>query len=482
MQLPTNAFEQRNTTNQITTTTNTGKGHAGHKICMLCINACNHKPPFNGTPLSEKFPGAFVPTTASTLDSFQRHTDNSMRHLIQKLNAARANIELTPEVFQNIQNMYGFVWTPRSIVLHEHMRIDVVSAMMFDYAHTYFCDGLADDELGKVMKCVHKAKTKSTWQELGKYVKAWTWPRRFGSGQTAIHNRLFNAKSIKKYLAAGDFSCSASEFVTLAPVLLQYFKRVVAPRGECMEQVRSMIAVLEVVELLASVPFYGVSPALLKARIEGHFKLFVEAYGYDCVRPKHHYALHLPEMLRIHGYLQSCIVHERKHRVTKRFTRDRKNLTSWNIGSVEEVTCYALYETSTPFAVTGSSRRCKPSIHALSVLRELFSDADPASIFTSTESIASDGVVRQHDLVRYEKGPSSFGYGELMVNATVTNVEYAIVCEWDRDASSDPSIMNLVIDVDPALTVIDAHTVLGACAFCRIDNRASVHLPLHVRE
>jgi hypothetical protein len=105
-----------------------------------------------------------------------------------------------------------------------------------------------------------------------------------------------------------------------------------------MEQVRSMIAVLEVVELLASVPFDSVSPAMLRTKIEGHFKLFVEAYGHARVRPKHHYALHLPEMLRIHGYLQSCIVHERIHTVTKRFTRDRKNLTSWNIGTAEEVT------------------------------------------------------------------------------------------------------------------------------------------------
>ena len=42
-------------------------------------------------------------------------------------------------------------------------------------------------------------------------------------------------------------------------------------------------------------------------------------YGRDKMRPKHHYAAHLPEQYRRFGFLVSCLTHERKHRLVKRY-------------------------------------------------------------------------------------------------------------------------------------------------------------------
>ena len=72
--------------------------------------------------------------------------------------------------------------------------------------------------------------------------------------------------------------------------------------------------------------------------------LFKEAHGATDMRPKHHYVLHLPIQLYRHGYLVATMTLERKHRVVKRYLRPRRTLRSFEVGIVEEVTCYELWQ------------------------------------------------------------------------------------------------------------------------------------------
>ena len=92
---------------------------------------------------------------------------------------------------------------------------------------------------------------------------------------------------------------------------------------------------------------------MLAAAICDHFTLFIAAYGADAIKPKHHYALHLPRMLATHGVLVGTFTHERKHRVVKRNTRDRMNLTKWDLGSLEEITVHQLKELGRTFIRSG---------------------------------------------------------------------------------------------------------------------------------
>lgn len=72
--------------------------------------------------------------------------------------------------------------------------------------------------------------------------------------------------------------------------------------------------------------------------------LFKEAYGADAFRPKHHYALHLPLQMYRHGFLVATMTMERKHRVVKRYLRPRRTLTSFELGIIEEITCFELWQ------------------------------------------------------------------------------------------------------------------------------------------
>ena len=50
-----------------------------------------------------------------------------------------------------------------------------------------------------------------------------------------------------------------------------------------------------------------------------HYAAHVVAYGYALFVPKHHFMLHLPRQLARFSFLIACFVHERKHKVAKRW-------------------------------------------------------------------------------------------------------------------------------------------------------------------
>ena len=75
------------------------------------------------------------------------------------------------------------------------------------------------------------------------------------------------------------------------------------------------------------------------------------------MRPKHHYVLHLPGQLETHGILIATMTMERKHKVVKRYLRPRKTLKSFELGVVEEVTCFELWALSQQAAALSLERR-----------------------------------------------------------------------------------------------------------------------------
>lgn len=67
------------------------------------------------------------------------------------------------------------------------------------------------------------------------------------------------------------------------------------------------------------------SPIRLQGKLTTFMVALKSIFGDDAITPKFHCMLHLPRMLQTHGILIPCFVHERKHRVVKRFASDIRN-------------------------------------------------------------------------------------------------------------------------------------------------------------
>ena len=60
--------------------------------------------------------------------------------------------------------------------------------------------------------------------------------------------------------------------------------------------------------------------------ISKYVQKHLQAYGEQVWVPKFHYLQHLPEMLNRHKRLIGCFVHERKHRIAKRFLENMRTI------------------------------------------------------------------------------------------------------------------------------------------------------------
>ena len=68
----------------------------------------------------------------------------------------------------------------------------------------------------------------------------------------------------------------------------------------------------------------------------------VAAGWQDEFHSKYHWLVHLPKHLARSGFLPSCRVHERKHRVVKRYANDVANTVAYEKSAFGEVLCHNL--------------------------------------------------------------------------------------------------------------------------------------------
>lgn len=403
------------------------KGHGGHKPCFLCRNATNHAIP--GRPLHLACRDA-VPLTEFDFEKFIKYTDEDVKTTLERLDSHHEAFvagAMSKVEFEARESVLGWTWVRDNPILNEKYRLRVASSAMFDWAHVYVNDGLADDELGRCMKVLHTNRTASTYHELEQYIARFTLPK-----SSPSITRLFSESASKANLRKCGFTCSGSEFLTLTPIVLRYFERVVAVRNQCMQYVASLIAVLQVVLLLINLKAGTVAAEALDAAIQKHLNLFKAAYGDGAVRPKHHFAAHLGSMLARFPFLMSTFVHERKHRVVKKYTRDRRNLQNWDLGALEEITCHQLWELGKPLLQRFTT--CKPKGKMLDVLRELFPGVSGDAFMLANSIKVDGGAANAGDVVSCIIGDSR-GIGELLMSVVVTEgaseSPYSMVSLWD---------------------------------------------------
>jgi hypothetical protein len=462
------------------------KGHAGLMCCPGCVN-CTQEVGKMAVPLHLLTDMAISLANTSYKD-FTKHSDASIRRVQEKLNAAHERLlkprgdpdHITAEAFGEIETVLGWNWSPCDIILNRRFDLKIASMLMFDGAHIYVHDGLADNEIGMLMKKFHAARSKNaSYHELAHYLAGFTFPKNAPKLQ-----HLFTDGAIRNNYKNGSFSCTGSEMLTLAPVLKRYLQNVVHPRGQFQEHVESMIAVLEVLEWLQSVKTGTVHWKDLDKAIVKHLELFKSCYGASEFKPKHHYSLHLGPMLKHHGFLLMTFVHERKHRLVVRYTRDRRNLKAWSAGAIEEITCHQLWELSEPFF--GACQLAKLRGIVTIPLLEMF-PGTAADDFTLLNGLnGNGGSINAGDVISclHDGRPH---LGQLLVAVGVQRADnyelHAIVALWQAHPESadvswpmyNVSADNVAIVPLAQLDTVFLYRMSADMSTCR------VYMPLEVR-
>ena len=138
---------------------------------------------------------------------------------------------------------------------------------------------------------------------------------------------------------------------------------------------------IKVLELIMKSSRCSVDPSELQQCISSHLRGFALLYGEYVMTIKFHQTMHLPKYLRKYGFLLNCFVHERKHRMPKRFANHVTNTTgNWEHNVLREVTCNhlaALREDNNRFNTTAALiQPRRPTRQVASMLIEAFGQGD----------------------------------------------------------------------------------------------------------
>ena len=341
------------------------KGASGSKPCPLCMNIVG---------IDSRLAGAYCKTIAcDDATRFVLHSDESVRELVREIAGLARGVAdgtVRKAKLEEKQQLYGLNHEEHSIMLDVDLRVGLVSVMMFDFMHVFFVTGLYNFELFNLFEYLkHQQVTHSM---LEKFASRFTFPRCYAAGNLFVEHNW----------GSDHWKGSASEGLAGYAIVVLFLDSVCAPMGVCKKQIASFVALGLVLDLLSMLKSSAVASDELARAIASHLKACKAAYGDIVVRPKHHMAMHLGNQLARHAMLLSCFVHERRHKLIKRFMQDRRSLLSYERGLMEDVTLHHIHELAElqlEDSLVGASAACSKLLEAMRAFRPLARDVQSAS-------------------------------------------------------------------------------------------------------
>lgn len=303
------------------------KGSAGLRPCLKCKNCV-----MVGSALDDAdSTGYLTCVSCSDIAQFDENTDAELWQLADHLEASRAHMNKTE--FERLQKASGLNHLKHGLLLCRALRphVPAVSASTYDAMHNYFSHGVAALELHLFL--TYCAQFKIGFRQIEEYCSA-DWKMRSHGN---VKRRAGSVFSDNKEKASKDvgFKGMASDVLAVFPLVRQLAATVVEPRIGKTAELESFLAMCDIVRLMQRLKGKRLGKVTLADADQlqdlqrRHLQLFVVAYGKEEVKPKHHFALHLPQSLRKHGFFLDTFVHERKHRVAKRLAGQIDNLATF---------------------------------------------------------------------------------------------------------------------------------------------------------
>ena len=220
--------------------------------------------------------------------------------------------------------------------------------------------------------------------------------------------------------------------LSVGPVVRKWLEDVVKPKGVCPAQVASLLLCISVMDLLVQVNSGNVTPAMLANAIAAHYAAHVIAYGYTLFVPKHHFMLHMPGQLAKFKFLIACFVHERKHKIVKRWAvplcpgKNRK----YERGLLEECTIAHINSLKDPLLKPCLQETQNANPKVVAALRSHgFPSAESA--LTGRSARVQGRTIAVGDVVLYRgDGHNDFRVGEVHFHASLGGEIFACLSHW----------------------------------------------------
>lgn len=284
------------------------KGAAGIFPCPLCTNIVSEASELH------LYEPSLEPATSTDVARWRPADNEAIRAKIRRLAASKGNI--TRQAFEELEKSLGWVYNPDGVLAdgaENPLGIGVADVLQYDWMHTLLVNGCWNIEmkglLAALKTCGH------TQQDLHTYLNELTWP----SNQTT---HAMTGRNIFRKKQEGNVSCSASEGLGVYACIRAFLYQKWSTLGPVRAQADSYVALCNLLDTLAWVRRSKKEASALATCVHAYVTAHRMAYQSELWVPKYHYLQHIPTMIMSHGVVVACFVHERKHRVAKRYAEN----------------------------------------------------------------------------------------------------------------------------------------------------------------
>ena len=273
------------------------KGAAGFKPCLKCTNVLA-----NG----KLRPPGYVGLGCADAAHFALQTDEGLAETLKYLQGCR-----TKKALQESETLLGWNMQPLadSVLFSPDLRPWItLDSMYFDQMHELWSNGVVSQDLGlwytRLLDAGCTAATLRQWVQIG-------W------------RALYNQQNLTLCFADAlwkrdqDFRGDASACLVALPLCAAFSVEMLATHACMRKPSASLLALYAAARQIFAGETQIAHLAGLAALQEAHVRAFQDAYGAERVRPKMHYALHVPAQAARWGRVIDCFVGERKHRLYK---------------------------------------------------------------------------------------------------------------------------------------------------------------------
>ena len=366
-------------------------GSGSSKCCPICWNVVSKNCNLVRDPT-----GATIPVYTANPRRFKKISNAIFRDIQARLKFVAENQTQTKLVEK--QTELGFKYNAHSWLQDEGLDVNAMDVIAFDIMHCWCQGGAWEIEL--VAGLDELSKYGYGGRVLNVYLRQFEWPKAYASGKDLCKGSEYERAQPKDVKPTG----SASEFMSVGPAIRKWLEDVIKPTGLCPAHVESMLRCIDVLELLSRVHTGLVTSEMLAKGLATHYAAHVVAYGYTLFVPKHHYMLHIPRQLAKFTMLLTCYVHERKHKVVKRWAVPLCPKKGNNRSLLEECTLAHINAIQEPLLKPCLLDKVQANPNVVAALKEKgFTSAEQAltgrtarvqgrSIQTADVALFSDGV------------------------------------------------------------------------------------------
>lgn len=326
--------------------------------------------------------------------------------------------------------------------------IDPANMLMYDWLHVFLVDGVFNKTFGLLMRMVNP---RIKWTDLDTFIRMWSFPKRARVGKYMDLACPVRAKSSHE---KNSLKCSASEGLTVYPVLRKWVIEVVRPNvpHDCQQACDCFLHACRIIDLLRLTQRlnHKVTPVMLHEAIVSTLTLFLRVYGPSYWVPKFHMALHMGMFLKRFGFLLSCFVHERKHKLVKRFADPMGKLQGFDRFVLREVFLAQRSALHGWCENRSAGHVVTPSKRVMEIVQTQFPSAREIKS-TSDVNLGVGGLCVKGDVVWLTDGTVAQVWNFFLVD----NRLYACVSRWPSIGDSwqvtrDPTFVPIVAVVEPA--------------------------------